>query len=355
MPGAETSHDILYKAKKAKGFGSKAFRSIERRMARVTDEYLLPAGYELQKVQQDYERLMQGKALFDLGTLEVLAQYKDNNERFDSLSRIREYVLPNYDDLHGVYGDLCDVLLESVRAARACAEKPIASPFGSLTGKTAKDVANLVLKIFDDLRYFNIERTLRSLATLYRDEDSSEVRDQILHVAGHLAQYDMNVWQRVAPQVQHVLAEMLTGLSLEECRALRSLIIKVWRELLNAQVRGATDSSMDTFTIRTGSLRASKALAAIRDQAIAGLFESWDLSSTVAERRQVFSALVEAIRMPIHGDYSNELCATILKDTKKIVDEIAERLPDSSTTSGKNILDNWLTIHLLPAIQAALT
>lgn len=31
--------------------------------------------------------------------------------------------------------------------------------------------------------------------------------------------------------------------------------------------------------------------------------------------------------MPSHGDYSNELCATILKDTKKIVDALADRLP----------------------------
>ena len=32
-------------------------------MARIMDEYLLPAGYEFQKVQHDFQRLMQGKAL----------------------------------------------------------------------------------------------------------------------------------------------------------------------------------------------------------------------------------------------------------------------------------------------------
>jgi ppGpp synthetase/RelA/SpoT-type nucleotidyltranferase len=323
---AETSHDILYKANKAKGFGSKVFRSIEKRMARVMDEYLLPAGYELQKVQHDYKRLMQGKALFERGTLEVLAQCKDNNERFDTLSTIREYVLPNYDDPHGIFGDLCDVLLESVPAARACADKPIETPFGSLPGKTAKDVTSLVIEIFDDLRYLDIERTFRSLAALYRDEDSSEVRNQILHVVEHLAQYDINVWQRVGPQVQHVLAEMLAGLSPEECRDLRPLLLKVWRVLLSPQIRGTTQSSMEAFTIRTGSLPASNALVAIRDRAITGLFESWDQSSTVAEQQAVFSALMEATSMPIHGDYSNELCATILKDTKKIVDALDDRL-----------------------------
>jgi len=43
---AETSHDILYENPTVKGFGSTAFQSIENRMKRIMDQYLLPAGYE---------------------------------------------------------------------------------------------------------------------------------------------------------------------------------------------------------------------------------------------------------------------------------------------------------------------
>ncbi len=323
---AETEHDILYKPTKAKGFGSKAFQSIEKRMARVMNEYLLPAGYELQKVQYDYERLMQGKALFDRGTLEVLAYCKDNNERYDTLSTIREYVLPNHDDVPGIYGDLCHALLQSARSAHEGAQKPIETAFGSVPGRTAKNVVSLVLKIFDDLRYVDIERTFRSLSELYQGEGFGEVRKQILQVIDHLAQYDLKVWRQVGPYVQHVLSEIVSGLSPDERQALRPLILKIWRALLNPHARGTAQSSVDTFTISTGSLPASDALVAIRDRAIAGLFELWDHSSTAGEQREVFSVLIEATHMPTHGDYSNELCATILKDTKRIVDALADRL-----------------------------
>ena len=62
---SETSHDIIYKDKPRDGFGSKARDLIPNRLNQIMDKYLLPAGYEFQRVQHDYERLQQGKELFD--------------------------------------------------------------------------------------------------------------------------------------------------------------------------------------------------------------------------------------------------------------------------------------------------
>lgn len=63
------------------------------------DKYLLPAGYEFQRVQHDYERLQQGKELFDRDAIRSLEVAKSNNERYELLSSLKEYVLPNYDDV----------------------------------------------------------------------------------------------------------------------------------------------------------------------------------------------------------------------------------------------------------------
>jgi len=56
--------------------------------------HLLPAGYEFQKVQDDYERLMSGRELFHRGALKALAECGDNNACHDLLERFRDYVLP---------------------------------------------------------------------------------------------------------------------------------------------------------------------------------------------------------------------------------------------------------------------
>jgi ppGpp synthetase/RelA/SpoT-type nucleotidyltranferase len=86
---AETSHDILYKNKLGDGYGGKAMKSIERRFDRIMDEYLVRAGYEMQKAQEEYERLIKGKELFDNDIAILLDKAQNNNERYEILSQLR--------------------------------------------------------------------------------------------------------------------------------------------------------------------------------------------------------------------------------------------------------------------------
>src|SRR5262249_24426835 len=92
---AEGSHDIIYKGADTPGFGRKAMDVLRARLNKTMDEYLNPAGYELGKVQADYDRLMQGKDLFNRGELEALSRCYNNNERFDRLEAIAENLIPN--------------------------------------------------------------------------------------------------------------------------------------------------------------------------------------------------------------------------------------------------------------------
>ena len=126
---AETSHDILYKPPTVVGFGSRAMQAIEKRLTRIMDEYLVPAGYEFQKVQHDFERVMQGKALFDRDALDTLASSTNNNDRHETLSSISEHVLPNYDDIAGIYGDLQRALLKAFEESRSTPTQDIETPF----------------------------------------------------------------------------------------------------------------------------------------------------------------------------------------------------------------------------------
>jgi ppGpp synthetase/RelA/SpoT-type nucleotidyltranferase len=156
---SETSHDIAYKSKPREGFGNKALEAITRRFNKIMDKYLLPAGYEFQRVQHDYERLRQGKELFDQDVLRAIEVAKDNNERHALLTSLREQVLPNYDDIPAIFRDLVEPLTTAVEAGRHTAIQPIVTPFGELEGKTASDITSLVIEIFDWLRYVDIEKT----------------------------------------------------------------------------------------------------------------------------------------------------------------------------------------------------
>jgi Region found in RelA / SpoT proteins len=322
---AETSHDITYKRFEGKGFGQRAMASIGARLDKIMDEYLLPAGYEFQKVQHDFQRLMQGRALFDRGALEALDECTNNNERYDILRSLHEYVLPNYDDVTAIYPELRAGLLRAVDNACITKTQPIETPFGNLEGRTSEDVAKLIVRILSDLRYVDIEATLRAFGHIYHAFNDADVRKEVERSVEEFARYDLDVWQQAGPAVQLALVGVIDGLAGEERDALWPLLRVVWRECLNPELRG-TSWSADAVALSSAAIPAVGDLRTIRRSSIEGLLEFYDKVATVEEKRSILSSLWSATRLPSQAAYSNDLCAIVLRDAKRIVDEIAARV-----------------------------
>jgi len=107
-------------------------KGIAHRFERIMDKYLIPAGFEIQKAQQEYERLLQGKELFDKNIANLLDNAQNNNERYEILSGLKDYAIPNYDDLPAAYEALRGPLLRTVEAARGAELVPIETTFGNM-------------------------------------------------------------------------------------------------------------------------------------------------------------------------------------------------------------------------------
>ena len=321
---SETQHDMVYHAMDNQGFGTAARQALDKRLKKIMDDYLRPAGYEFQKVQHDYERLMQGKALFDRGAIETLEGCDNNNERHEILSTIAEHVIPNYDDIGGVYPEIRRALETAVQAARNTDTKPIETPFGNFPGKTSKDVMLVAVGILNTLRYFDIEATFRSLIDIYKGEQDSEVRKRIVDAVKHLAKYDLDVWKQAGPYVQAVLADVMERFSQDDLHMLRPIVLTVWHELLRSEMDSASFSA-DIVTISSRALPVYKGIKAIRNRAKDGLFVLFDDSSTEREKREVVSALREATRLPGRANDPNELLQLTLEDTKRITELLTQR------------------------------
>ncbi len=321
---AETSHDITYHRPESRGFGQKAMSLIEARLNKIIDEHLLPAGYEFQKVQHDFQRLMQGKELFDRGTFEALDACTNNNERHEILRSLHEYVLPHYDDIAAIYPELRAALLRAVNNAGTVETQPIETPFGNLDGRTSEDVAKLVVRILSDLRYVDVEATLRALGHIYQASNDAEVRKEIDHSVENLARHDLDVWQQAGPAVQLALVSVIDGLASEERDALWPLLRTVWRECLNTELRG-TSWSADAAAISSGAMPAVDDLETIRRSSIDGLLEFYDKAASAEEKRSILSSLWVATGLPSQAAYSNDLCAIVMRDANRIVDEITAR------------------------------
>jgi ppGpp synthetase/RelA/SpoT-type nucleotidyltranferase len=341
---AETSHDITYKRFEGKGFGQRAIASIEARLNKIMDEHLLPAGYEFQKVQHDFQRLMQGKDLFDQGTIEALDACANNNERHEILTALREYVLPNYDDIAAIYPELRAALLRAVDTANVTEPQPIETPFGNLDGHMATDVNRLVVGIISDLRYVDVGATLRALGHIYQASNDADIRKEVDRSVEDLARYDLHVWQQVGPAIQLALVSAIDGFDGEERNALWPLLHTLWRECLNTELRG-TSWSATAVTISSGAVAAVEDLKTIRRSSIDGLLEFYDKAPTTDEKRSIVGSLWRATRLPSQANYSKDLCAIVLRDTKQLVEEITVRADHEPYEILEHVEDHLLDEH----------
>ncbi len=256
---SETSHDIIYKDNLGTGFGQRALEGITRRFARIMDRYLIPAGYEIQKAQQDYQRVLQGKAWFDQDIVQCLDQALDNNERYEILSGLKDYTIPYYDDLPAAYGKFGPALLRAAQAARVTATVPIETSFGQMKGIQADMLTRLVVEIIDSVRYADVIVTLQLLIDLYPNEADERIKKQIVTVAEHLAEFDINIYQKVGPNLQLALLDYLGGLDVRVIDAAWDIALTVWRECLHSDITGSQWSA-DSVTLRTGAVPVSPLL-----------------------------------------------------------------------------------------------
>lgn len=326
---SEMAHDTIYKKPKLKGFGGRLMEGIGQRMEKIMRDYLLPAGYEFQKVATEFERLSSGKKLLDRGELNSISSCKDNNELHDLLERFAAYVLPNYDGLQGVHHEIRSAVVSAIKQAR---ETPAQAIIGSHPGYNVDQVVRVATTIINQMRYVNeeaVEKTFDVICDLFPGAKSDDERRQLLHLAKNLSIYDRDVWKHAGPLVQQLLVERIRHLNIEELALFKPIVMEVLGQVLQPKVEG-TSSTYNTITIHTGAVVPSKMLTGIRANAINILKVLFRDAKNDAERREVIQKLSIATTTPYRGNYSNELIKTILDDAANIVEFYKEVAADQS-------------------------
>ncbi len=321
---SETSHDILYKDKLGDGYGGKAMKAIASRFERIMNKYLIPAGFEIQKAQQEYERLLQGKSLFDKDIATLLDGAQNNNERYQILSGLKDYSIPNYDDLSAAHEGLRGPLLRAVKAARATEPVPIETTYGKMEGYKADAVTRLVLEIIERLRYADVVGTLQLLIDVYRDESEEDIRQTIVNAVKHLSEYNIDVHRQVGPMLQTALVDHLAGMSSVELDGIRPIALTVWTEAIQSDITGAKWKA-DSVVLSTGAVPASDQLKQVREKAMMALFAAYERSIDDTQKLAVLAALDAATRTPNHVQYSNELLDITIRDATRIVEFVTAR------------------------------
>lgn len=315
---SEMEHDMIYKMPTLNGFGGALMLGIEKRMKKIMRDYLLPAGYEFQKVVDDFERLSSGKQLFDAGALRQLGSCEDNNARYELLHRFKEYVLPSYDDLGKVQAEVRESVVAALLRAYVIEPRPIETPFASLPGESVETVLKVAADILDYLRYFDVESTFDAICILFAGAPNDQVRKRLLSSAETLSKHQLDIWKEAGPVVQLRLVEHLQRIAPQEIVPVRPVVMKALGEILKSELTGSS-ATYNAVTLHRGAAVPNDALEIARKGAINLLKGFFREADSEGDRLSVVQTLARAMQPPYRG-VSDALAKMILRDTVDIVD-----------------------------------
>jgi ppGpp synthetase/RelA/SpoT-type nucleotidyltranferase len=325
---SEMEHDMIYKMPTLNGFGGALMQGIEKRMKKIMRDYLLPAGYEFQKIVDDFERLSSGKQIFDAGALHQLGVCEDNNARYELLQRFKEYVLPSYDDLGKVQAEVRAAVVVAVQRAYVTEPRPIETPFASLPGESVETVLKVAADILDYLRCFDVEATFDAICVLFAGAPNDNVRKRLLSSAETLSKHQLDIWKEAGPVVQLRLVEHVQRMGPQEIIPVRPVVMRVFREVLKSELTGSS-ATYNAVTLHRGAAVPNDALEISRKGAINLLKGFFRKADSEGDRLWVVQTLAHAMQPPYRG-VSDALAKMILRDTIDIVSFYSEIAPGLS-------------------------
>ena len=173
-------------------------------------KHLLPAGFLFQRIATNARRLTEGKALFDEDVLNAALAAENNNDRYEALVRLKDDVLPYYDDLPEVFPVVRDKLKRAWLVAGETETVPHETPFGDYPGIEPHQVTGQISEIMERHRYVDPEETYAFIRDLYVQTPDAKSQGQLVELSEHLASHRLDVWQNYGPLIQVRLSEALS-------------------------------------------------------------------------------------------------------------------------------------------------
>lgn len=327
---SEMAHDTIYKPMTDAGFGASKIEAMRKRLRKVMQEFLQPAGYEFDKIASDYTQLRDGKAMFDNDSLGVIRACTDRNCLDDAVENFSNYVLPNYDDYIAAASEIIDTLSAAVIRAPKMPDVPNQSFYGEYPGTKSSAVIAKICRVLESgyLLYASPERMFDALIAMRHAAMTEEERKPIDDLTRRFAQHDQRAWQGVGPGLQRLLVDRITGLEDVALVAATPSATTMLHEALSSTVTG-TNWQAETITLHSGSVTVTEALKAMRRDALHQLERLHALHRDNNEaRKDVRNAMLAAGNTPNNVGYTDLLGEVIMDNLTQVVDFFTSVVPD---------------------------
>lgn len=326
---AEMAHDTIYKPMTDVGFGAAKIEVMRKRLRKVMQEFLQPAGYAFDKIASDYAQLRDGKAMFDSDALGAIRACADRNCLDDAVERFSNYVLPNYDDYIAAAPDVIDVLSDAVMRAPGMPDVPHISFHREYPGTKSDAVIAKICRILESgyLLYAAPEQMFDALIAMRRAAATDEERKPIDDLTRRFAQHDLRAWKQVGPGLQRLLVDKCAGMADAKLLEATPSITIMLREALSSTVTG-TSWQADSMLLHSGSVSVTDDLKAIRRDALYQLERLHALLADDNARKDARYAMLAAGNTPNNAGYTDLLGEVIMDDLTRVIGFFTTIVPE---------------------------
>lgn len=326
---AEMAHDTIYKSMSEVGFGAAKVEAMRKRLRKVMQEFLQPAGYAFDKIASDYTQLRDGKAIFDGDALGAIRACTNRNGLDDAVDKFSNYVLPHYDDYIAAAPDIIDTLADAIIRVPAMADVPSMAFGREYPGTKSDAVIAKISRILESgyLLYASPEHMFDALVKMRQAMTTDDERKPIDDLTRRFAQHDRQAWKQVGPGLQRLLVDRIAGFDDASLVAASPSVIIMLREALSSTVTG-TSWQAESLTLHTGSIAVTDHLKSVRRDALEQLERLHGLLDEGRERRELRYAMLAAGNTPNNAGYTDLLGEVIMDDLTRVVGFFTSALPD---------------------------
>jgi ppGpp synthetase/RelA/SpoT-type nucleotidyltranferase len=354
---AEMAHDTIYKPMTDIGFGAAKVETMRKRLRKVMQEFLQPAGYAFDKIASDYAQLRDGKAIFDADALGAIRSCPDRNCLDETVEKFSDYVLPNYDDYIAAAPEIIDTLSGAIIRAPAMPDVPNTAFGHDYPGTKSDAVIAKISRILESgyLLYASPERMFDALIKMRQAMTTEDERKPIDDLTRRFAQHDRRAWKQVGPGLQHLFVDRIAGLDDAALVAASPTVTTMLREALSSTVTG-TSWQAESMILHTGSVAVTDDLKAVRRDALQQLERLHGLLSEGRERRELRFAMLAAGNTPNNAGYTDLLGEVIMDDLTRVITFFTSILPELGLEEKRRVeVDlhhRFYAYHTLPPAMA---
>ncbi|MDE1918223.1 MAG: RelA/SpoT domain-containing protein [Sphingomonadales bacterium] len=354
---AEMAHDTIYKPMAEGGFGAAKIEAMRKRLRKVMQDCLQPAGHAFDKIASDYGQLRTGKAMFDGDALGAIRACADRNALDDAVDRFSNYVLPNYDSYIAAAPEIIEALADAATRAPSMPDVPHRFYHREYPGTPSEAMIAKICRVLESscLLYAAPEQMFVALLAMHGAAAIDEDRKPITDLARRFAQHDGHAWKQVGPGIQRFIVDRVAAMESEELVEARGIVTTMLREALSSTVT-SNGWKAEALVMESGSVAVTDALKSMRRDALNQLERLHGLLADDEARHHVRDAMLAAGRTPNNAGYSDLLGEVIMDDLAHVMSFFTSIVPDLGLEARRQLEvclhSKYYAYHALPANMA---